>query len=148
MKRIIIILLLLIFVHYSGQAQYSQGAKDSAQSEILQLTNEWNSAIINRDSLLLDKILGPEYSLNGSVSRDIWMNNTMHHLNTDTLKIMSPLVVTFYGQAIKSEGTYFWKASYDGTPRINSNYIVTDIWIKRNGHWQVILRMSLPSKTK
>jgi hypothetical protein len=148
MKNTIIIWLLLILTNYSGQAQYSQGAKDSAQIEILQLTNEWNNAIVTRDSILLNKILGPEYSLNGSVSRDIWMNNTLHHLDTDTLKIVIPLVITFYGQAIKSEGTYFWKASYDGKPRINSNYVVTDIWIKRNGHWQVILRMSLPVKTK
>ena len=148
MKNTIIVWLLLILANYSGQAQYSQGAKDSAQIEILQLTNEWNIAIINRDSIVLNKILGPEYSLNGSVSRDIWMNNTLHHLDTDTLKIVLPLVITFYGQAIKSEGTYFWKASYDGKPRINSNYVVTDIWIKRNGHWQVILRMSLPEKTK
>ena len=148
MKNTIIIWLLLILSNYPGQAQYSQGAKDSAQIEILQLTNEWNIAIINRDSTVLNKILAPEYSLNGSVSRDIWMNNTLHHLDTDTLKIVIPLVITFYGQAIKSEGTYFWKASYDGKPRINSNYVVTDIWLKRNGHWQVIIRMSLPEKTK
>jgi hypothetical protein len=147
MKKIRIILLLLTIIHFSGQAQFSKGAKDSANSEILQLTNEWNDAIIKHDSLLLDKILGVEFSLNGSVSRDIWINNTMRHLNTDTLKIVSPLVITFYGQAVKSEGTYFWKASYDGKPRINGNYVVTDIWIKRNGNWQVILRMSLPSKT-
>jgi hypothetical protein len=147
MKKTIITGLLLIFINYSGKSQYSQGAKDSAQSEILRLTDDWNKAIINRDSLLLDKILGPEYSLNGSVSRDTWMNNTLHHLNTDTLMNVSPLLITFFGQAVKSEGNYFWKASYDGKPRINGRYAVTDIWIKRNGHWLVILRMSLPSKT-
>ena len=148
MKNTIIIWLLLILSNYPGRAQYSQGAKDSAQIEIRQLTDEWNNAIVNRDSILLNKILGPEYSLNGTVSRDNWMNNTLHHLDTDTLKNVTPLVITFYGLAIKSEGTYFWKASYDGKPRINSNYVVTDIWLKRNGHWQVILRMSLPEKTK
>lgn len=148
MKNLFILWLLLVLINCSGKAQYSQGAKDSAQSEIIQLTNEWNNAIINRDSLLLDKILSPEYSLNGAVSRDVWMNNTLHHYDTDTLKNISPLVITFYGQAIKSEGTYFWKATYDGKPRINADYTVTDIWIKRNGHWRVILRMSLPSKTQ
>ena len=144
MKTIIIIGLLLILINCPGKAQFSQGVKDSAQNEILKLTNDWNNAIVNRDSLSLDKILGPEYSLNGMVSREIWMNNTLHHFNTDTLKNISQTVITYYGNAVKCEGSYFWKASYDGKPRINSDFDVTDIWVKRNGHWQVILRMSLP----
>jgi hypothetical protein len=147
MKRTVISWLLLVLFGYTGHAQYTQSAKDSAQSEITQLSNEWNNAIVNRDSLVLDKILGPEYSLNGSVSRTVWMNNTLHHIITDTLKIVSPLNIAFYGQAVKCEGTYFWKAAFDGKPRINAEYLVTDIWIKRNGQWQVILRLSRPSKT-
>jgi len=148
MKPLIVIWLLFTLISYSGQAQYSQGARDSAQNEIRQLTHDWNNAIVTRDSLVLDKILGPEYTLNGSVNRDNWMNNTMHHFDTDTLMNITPLVITFFGQAAKSEGGYFWKASYDGKPRINADYQVTDIWIKRNGQWQVMMRMSIPSKTK
>ena len=148
MKSIIISSLLLILIHFNLKAQYSQGAKDSAQTEIQQLTSEWNKAIINRDSLTLDRILAPEYSLNGSVNRSIWMNNTLHHLTTDTLENLGQLNITFYGQAVKSEGTFYWKAAYDGKPRINAEYSVTDIWVKRNGHWQVILRMSLPFRMR
>ena len=144
MKITIITGLLLILINRPGKAQFPQGAKDSAQKEILQLTNDWNNAIVDRDSLSLDKILGPEYSLNGIVNREIWMNNTLHHFNTDTLRNINTPVITFYGNAVKCEGSFFWKASYDGKPRVNSDFDVTDIWVKRNGHWQVILRMSLP----
>jgi len=146
MKIIFLILLICMSGPFHSNAQFSQGAKDSAQNEILQLTNEWNKAIINRDSLTLDKILAPEYSLNGSVNRSIWMNNTMNHFTTDSLAVLGKLNIVFYGQAVKSEGIFFWKASYDGKPGINGEYSVTDIWTKSNGRWRVILRMSLPSK--
>lgn len=148
MNKILFLLLLLITINFTSKAQFSPGAIDSAKIEIRQLTAQWNKAIISRDSVALDKILDPDYSLNGSVARNIWMNNTLHHLATDTLVVLGQLNITFYGQAAKSEGSFFWKASFDGRPRINGEYAVTDIWIRRNDHWQVLLRMSLQSKMR
>lgn len=148
MNKIILLLLFFMIINIKANAQFTQGAKDSAKAEILQLTSEWNKAIINRDSLTLDKILASDYSLNGSVTRSIWMNNTLHHIVTDTLEILGQLNVTFYGQAAKCEGLFFWKASFDGKPGINGEYSVNDIWIKHNNHWQILLRMSLQSKMR
>jgi len=148
MIKILFLLLLLITINFSSKAQFSPGAIDSAKTEIQQLTTEWNKAIITRDSVALDKILAADYSLNGSVARNVWMNNTLHHLATDTLLVLGQLNITFYGQAAKSEGSFFWKASFDGKLRINGEYAVTDIWIRRNGHWQILLRMSLQSKMR
>jgi Domain of unknown function (DUF4440) len=145
MKITIIGGLFMVFIVFTIQAQPPRNAADSAQTEILQLTGDWNDAIIHRDSLVLDKILASDYSLNGLVNRAIWMSNTFHHIVTDTLKVIGQLHIIFYGQVAKSEGRYFWKASFDGKPRINGNYDVTDIWIRRDGRWQVLLRMSLPS---
>ena len=152
MKSIILIAVLLFVINFSVTAQYSQSAKDSAQIEIQQLNNEWNKAIINRDSLTLERILTPEYSLYSSMSgftpRNIWINSTLHHFTTDTLETLGQLKITFYGQAVKSEQTLFWKAAYDGNPKINTEFLITDIWVKRNGKWQVLLRMSLFSRMR
>ena len=134
----------MVLIACAAQAQPPRNAEDSAQIEILQMTSQWNDAIIHRDSLILDKVLAFDYSLNGSVNRVAWMNNTLHHFTTDTLKILDQLHITFYGQAAKSEGRFFWKAAFDGKPRINGAYDVSDIWIKRDGRWQVMLRMSRP----
>ena len=54
MNKIIFLLLFFIITNIKAKAQFSQGAKDSAKTEILQLTSEWNKAIINRDSVTLD----------------------------------------------------------------------------------------------
>jgi hypothetical protein len=148
MHRIIFLLLFFITTNIKAKAQFTQRAKDSAKTEILQLTLEWNKAIVNRDSLTLDKILASDYTLNGSVIRSAWMNNTLHHIATDTLEVLGQLNVTFYGQAAKSEGLFFWKASFDGKPRINGEYSVTDIWVKHDNDWQVLLRMSQQSKIR
>ena len=129
-------------------AQLSQAAKDSAKIEIEQLTADWNKAIIDRDSITLDKMLAPEYSLNGAVTRSAWMTNTLHHIVTDTLKTLGAPAIAFYGQVVKADAVFFWKASVDGKPVINAEYAVTDIWIKRNGHWQVLIRMSVLSKKR
>lgn len=148
MNKILFVFLFFIGVTRTAGAQFSQAAKDSASIEIRQLTSEWNKAIINRDSLTLDQLLAPGYSLNGSVIRSVWMNNTLHHIVTDTLEVLGQLDISFYGQAARSEGLFFWKASFDGRAVINAAYSVCDIWVKRNGHWQVLLRMSLQSKMR
>jgi hypothetical protein len=147
MRKILSIICLAGF-SLPASAQFSQASKDSAKMEIQQLTADWNRAIVNRDSLTLDKLLAPDYSLNGSVSRNTWMNNTLHHIATDTLEILNENNFSFYGQAASSAAVFFWKASLDGKPVINAEYICNDIWIKRNGHWQVIIRLSALSKKR
>ena len=154
MKYILLTSVLSLGIKYAVTAQFSQGAKDSAQTEIQQLTNEWNEAIIHPDSLTLDKLLTPEYSLNGSTNRGLWMANTLHHLTTDSLEVLGTQNITFHGQAAKSESILYWKAAYaadaihSGPSKINAEFLVTDIWVKRNGHWQVLIRMSQLSKMR
>jgi hypothetical protein len=62
--------------------------------------------------------------------------------------VLGAPVISFYGQAVKAEAIFFWKASVDGKSVINAEYAVTDIWIKRKGYWQVLIRMSVLSKKK
>ena len=56
MKKILLATGLFVGALFSVIAQFSQGAKDSAQIEIRQLTNVWNEAIIHPDSVKLDKM--------------------------------------------------------------------------------------------
>jgi hypothetical protein len=148
MKKIILLACVSCALHFSLIAQFSPGAKDSAQLEIRQRTYEWNQSIIHRDSVLLDHLLANEYSLNGIVNRQAWMNNTLHHIVTDTLQVIHEGNFSFYGSAAKMENDFFWKASVDGNPRIHAEYAVTDIWVKRDGRWQVLIRMSALSRMR
>jgi hypothetical protein len=148
MKKLILITLMFTGVNFKATAQTSKSDNDSTQIEILQLTTEWNKAIVNRDSLTLSKVLSPEFSLNGTIDRSVWLNNTLNHITTDTLAIVSQLNITIYDQVAKTEGVLYWKAEFDGKPIVNGEFLITDIWTKQSGHWQVMLRMSLPAKVR
>lgn len=133
--------LLLISISLIATAQTSQGAKDSALAEIKQLTNEWNRAIIQHDFASLEKILAAEYTLNGTVSRSGWLANVKRY-TTDSLHYVSDLNITFHGGAAKVQGILYWKRAWDARPVVSNHSLVTDIWIKRDGRWQVLIRMS------
>ena len=146
MKKIFFFAFLLAAIINKANAQ-SKVAEDSAKTEIMQLSKQWSEAIVNRDSVALERILSSEYTLNGSLPRNIWINNTLHNIVTDSLKVVGDQKITVYGDAAISEAIWYWKASF-GKQKINSEYWVNDIWKKNNGHWQVLIRMTKAGKTR
>jgi hypothetical protein len=146
MKKYLLIWTIFTTIQWPLQAQIPSGEADAAIADIQKLTSDWNRAIIQRDSLSLERILATDYTLNGALMRSVWMENTMHKIVTDTLNILKPLQITVYDNAAKSEGTIFWKGTFNGAPIINGAFSICDIWIKRDGRWQVLLRMSEPEK--
>ncbi len=130
---------------------FGQTAKeDSIKTEIIKLTQEWNLALVNRDSLALDRILAPEYILsssNGSLlPRKEWMHNTLHGLVTDSAAFIGPQRITVYANEAISEGVLHWKVkNTDKNGRTvvrNTEALVADIWRFNDGRWQVIRRLS------
>jgi hypothetical protein len=64
------LILFSFFVFICNLADGQTPKEDSIKTEIIKLSQEWNLALINRDSLTLDRILSPEYilsSANGSL---------------------------------------------------------------------------------
>lgn len=141
MKKIFLFAFLLVGIKLTINAQ-SKGEEDSAKTEIKQLTQEWNKAIINRDSATLVKVMSPDYTINGFFPLQPWMENTLHHYTTDSLEILGDQKITVYDGIASSEAYWYWKASRDGVPKVNTEYWVNDIWKKNNGHWQVFIRMT------
>jgi hypothetical protein len=148
MKYAILLTLLCAGTITSVSAQLPQAAIDSARIAIRESTAVWNTAVIQRDSLTLENLLAPNYSLNGMVTRGAWMDNTLHHITTDTLELVGPLEITVYGPMAKSEGTLHWNAGFDANPKRNAEFAITDIWALQDGQWRVILRLSEITKMR
>ena len=146
MKKFFLFTFLLGALVNKTNAQ-SKANEDSVKAEIMKLSKQWSEAIVNRDSVTLEKILSPEFTLNGSLPRNKWISNTLHNIVTDSLKVVGDQKITIYGGAAISEATWYWKASF-GNQEINSEYWVNDIWKKDNGHWQVLIRMTKDSKKR
>ncbi len=148
MRHAILLTLLSAGTITSVNAQLPQAAIDSARAVIMERTAVWNTAVMQRDSLTLENLLAPNYSLNGMVTRSTWMDNTLHHITTDTLELLGPLEITVYGPMAKSEGTLHWNAAFDATPMRNAEFAITDIWALQDGQWRVVLRLSEITKMR
>lgn len=142
MRTTFAIALLFAGARSVATAQGTATALDSARVAITQLTDAWNTAIVQRDSLALENLLAPDYSLNGMVLRTAWMDNTLHHLNTDTLEVLGALDITLFDQVAHSEGNIHWSVSFDARPKMDADFTVVDIWTRQSGTWKVMLRMA------
>lgn len=137
------VIILLLFVNTLICA--GQNADDRAtRQEIIRLNRQWNDAIIKRDSALLENLLAPEFTLNGGLPRPVWMSNTLRRLTTTALHTIGEENIAVYGESAICSSTLLWRASMDGGRSIDGEFLVTDIWKKNNGKWQVLIRMSKP----
>jgi Domain of unknown function (DUF4440) len=140
--RFALTILLMAGLQASVVAQTSMSERNSAVSEIRGLTEKWYKAAMQKDSATLGKILAAGFSLNGDVSRSVWMDRTLNHIKTDTLQNVGKVSLRYYGGAVVSKGTVRWKAMYDGKDDLTGNYPFEDIWVKVDGQWRVLIRLS------
>lgn len=140
-KQILFVIILIAGLTGSSSGQVLKDEEDSAKFEIKQLTRQWYEAIKKRDSASLEKILAADYTVNGSWPKAKWMDNILHHFTMDSFEIAAEPRMNYYDDAMVSEGVFYWKGSRDGKPFMNAEFNVTDIWLKRDGRWQVHMRM-------
>jgi hypothetical protein len=135
-------ILLVVGLASAANAQYSKGEKDSAFNEIRGLTEKWYKAAKERDSVTLDKLLAPGFTLDGDVRRSVWMDRALHHIKTDTLRNVGDIHFEYYRGAVVSKGNLRWKALYDGTYDLTGYYPFEDVWVRAEGQWRILIRMS------
>jgi hypothetical protein len=116
-------------------------AADSAIMTIKQLTNQWYAAVKSRDSVVIDRILADDYTVNGSWPKSKWMNNILHHFEMDSFEVAALPKFSYYDDAVLSQGKLYWKGTNEGKPFMNAEFSVTDIWVYRNERWQIHMRL-------
>lgn len=147
MKKLLVFIFFL-FATLIINAQTPITKEDSTIATIKQLTLQWYTAIKSRDSLILDRILAPDFTVNGSWPRENWFDNILHHFKMDSFEVAAEPKYSNYGDALLSEGLLYWKGTNDDKPFMNAEFNVTDIWVYRNSHWQVLMRMLKFSKKR
>jgi ketosteroid isomerase-like protein len=122
----------------------------SAAGELIARENEWSQALLSKDAAALEKILGAEYTLTtagGVVPRAKWIDMLLHHMQPKQLEVREPQV-QLYGDVALVRGRFFWHVLLDRPdPRTNSSelkseFLISDLWVKRDGRWQVVARHS------
>ncbi|MEO8289110.1 MAG: nuclear transport factor 2 family protein [Chloroflexota bacterium] len=123
----------------------------TSEQEILDAEKEWVNVVVHRDKTAADKILADEFRLTGpdlerlstgqAATKDVWLE-TLDFIETRSFDLNDTQVM-IYGSA----AVVFLRATIDWSIRGNplpSNYMLTDLWVNRDGRWQVLTRLSEP----
>lgn len=126
----------------------------ASEQELLEAEREWVQIIMRKDKLAADRILADEFRLTGpeltristgrAATKELWMG-TLDLLDVQSFDL-SDAQITVYGSAavVFIRATMDW--SIQGRP-LPSRYRLTDLWVKRDGRWQVVTRISEPLST-
>ena len=119
-----------------------------SEQELIDLEHEWLQAISRDDLEKLERIVGHEYTLaaNGfpggrtRISRQEWMA-TVPTYEVHSYEFRS-IVVKDYDDAAVVLADFDLRATVRGEDR-SGGFAVTDVWVRRDGRWQVVARSSI-----
>ena len=123
-------------------------AEHSTEDVLVALEHEWTQAIVENDMDRLERIVGQEYTLAANnfpggrtrLSRQEWMD-TLPAYEVHSYKFAN-VIVHDYEDAAVVLADLGLRATVRGEDRSGS-FAVTDVWVKRDGHWQVVARSSI-----
>lgn len=141
MKKNIIITILFLF----SVSAFTQN-KSSDEEKLIKLSNEWMVAAMNRDEKTLNKIVASEFKLAGtdleipSLSRKIWMKNTMENLKIDSINY-NKIKVDIIDDVAIVQSVFYWSVAFLDSPAKKDTVNLIDTWIRRKQGWQVVSRL-------
>jgi ketosteroid isomerase-like protein len=112
-----------------------------SEADVRAAAAAWADAIMRRDREAADRILGAEYSLMapgiGEMPRAAWLDS-LHAYVVHSYEF-TDVNVHVYGETAVQRSRYKQQATVFGKDR-SGEMLVTDVWVKRDGRWQVVAR--------
>lgn len=116
--------------------------------DVRELERDWRDALVAKDEAALRRLIHPQFKLvgirsTGSVAVDLeqWIEalKRMDIANldvrvTECVALSNTIVATVEAQ---------WRVRYLGQ-LIDERVLLTDVWVRENGRWQVVRRHSSP----
>ena len=143
MKRTIAFLVLAVAVVAVSRAQKDRAgqASDAATQALVNVENNWVSALVKSDMAALDSILADTYVDTDEHSRRGDKQDVLSFLKSGDLKLesikLSDMQVHIYGDAAVVIGNSEQAGSFLGGP-VATKIIFTDTFIKQNGKWRAV----------
>lgn len=144
LKRIVLPIVLTL-ISIVSTAQKPAAAKASDRETILQLERDWTQSFVTMDVAANQRIVADDFFGTEPDGRRITKAEMLaelkaedalesNRLNEDDVKIR------FYGTVAVVNGSETWKRKSDGK---TGRFIWTDVFVKRNGKWQVVASQDL-----
>jgi hypothetical protein len=116
---------------------------NQAEQEIWDQQQRWMEAAARKDERVLNQILGEEYVLIsarlGFVDRESWLGMGPDY-NIDEFEYLES-DIHLYGATAVSNSRYRQRATFKGED-LSLAFYLTDVWVNRDGRWQVVTRHS------
>ena len=114
------------------------------EEELIELQNAWMDAWRRQDRVRLDEILAPEFTLTSArtdrlVDRAEWLS-LLDTVRNESF-VYSDFLIDVFGDAAIVHSRLSQVATV-GDQRWDATFALTDVWIRRDGRWQVVARHS------
>lgn len=118
----------------------------TVEHELVDLSQEWMRAVQEHDRERLDGILAREFSVVGAIGdlgREEWLERVAGPYAIEDFTY-EEIDVEVYGDTAVLTSRYRQTARLDGRD-LSGSYLVTDVWVRRDGRWQVVRRHATPA---
>lgn len=137
--------LILSFVVLSGAGllmspAHAFGDDSAVEQKMMQMERDWANAMMSNDATVIDRIEADDYAyvmdgMKGSKHGDVDEAKSKAYAGSAELTDMQARV--FGDAAIVTGKTALRNAKYNGKD-VSGDYLFTDVFLKRNGNWQVV----------
>jgi hypothetical protein len=118
---------------------------DDVREEIRRLQDEWTAAIRARDRDALEHFLGAEYALSsrlGFIDRARWLEIALTRYEIDTWSFEDSRIDVYAGGEVAVSRSRYRQIGRIGDLDLSELFVLTDVWVRRDGRWQVVARHS------
>ncbi len=140
----LLLVAVLVSVSFVSSAQTHDTGSPGDREQILQLERDWTQSFVTMDVGANERIVADDFLGTEPDGKRIRKADLIAEVKTDEALQSNRLneddvTIRFYGQTAVVNGSESWKQR-DGK---SGRFIWTDIFVKRNGKWQVVASQDL-----
>lgn len=116
--------------------------------DVRELERAWRDALLAKDEAALRRLIHPQFKLVGirstgtvAVDLDQWIE-ALRRMDIASLEVRVTDCVALSGTIVATVEAQ-WRVRYLGQ-LIDERVLLTDVWVRENGGWQVVRRHSSP----
>lgn len=139
---ILVILVAPLLSAHSTAAQGGQSQSASAvEQAVTQLEKDWTQAWLKKDATILERILADDWVGIDYTGKTMTKGESINELKSGASSTLSfefgPMKVRVYGDTAIVNGSDTERSTTRGKDS-TGHYVWTDVFVRRNGRWQVV----------
>ena len=136
----------------AAATQQQRVTREATEKSLIELERKWMASLQQRDASALSQIISADFTLvsprlvTAAGDRDRYFQHAMRELNLTSYDF-DEVTVRTYGRTAVVSGRLTQSAAVAGEDW-GGTYLFTDVWVSRDGTWQVVSRHASPLTTQ